>query len=514
MAVRPDGAAASRAARVLASVPWIVVLLGVCALVVLLVIALLSFRTRERDATPQAAPPAFLPTVPAAASATGGPTPAAVERRSVSPRPSRSSRTPSPRATVTGSPTPGRTSAPDGADAGGRHGQRPVRGRYERLGRGRGGAVDRQRVAVGGWTGRWSWRSTTTPGHCGWLMTRASRCGGAGNGEFVLRGTRSLDPGDSRTLRLRVGWGESASGRSGARSTGSTAGSAELVPDRWAGRAPPRLSGPGRRSLRCADGPLKEVHVRHAPFPRPPHGPVAIASSPWIVVGAGVVVMVVLLFVALGAYRGRSPAPDGARPPALPVPSAVVAPSVPTSVPSPVPVLPGLSGRASGLPPSAAGSGPVTVGRPDGRADREADGDAVAEPGGAGAAGDDRAVPGGAELRRGFHRRGAMVNASAQSRGWTVRLEFSGGRLVTAWVEGVPQGTIRQFDGGFTYVSGVEVSPGGRCRCGSTWSGRRHATGVHGRRGALHGTLSRASARTAALLRPCLQGIAECFGKG
>ena len=49
MAVRPDGAAASRAARVLASVPWIVVLLGVCALVVLLVIALLSFRTRERD---------------------------------------------------------------------------------------------------------------------------------------------------------------------------------------------------------------------------------------------------------------------------------------------------------------------------------------------------------------------------------------------------------------------------------------------------------------------------------
>ncbi|MEK8110104.1 hypothetical protein NKG94_48895 [Micromonospora sp. M12] len=107
--MRPDGTADSRAARVLASVPWIVVLLGVCALVVLLVVALLSFRTRERDLTPQAAPPVFLPTMPAAASATGGPTPAGVERRSVSPRPSRSSRTPSPRATVTGSPTPGRT---------------------------------------------------------------------------------------------------------------------------------------------------------------------------------------------------------------------------------------------------------------------------------------------------------------------------------------------------------------------------------------------------------------------
>ncbi|MDG4782603.1 hypothetical protein O7614_23360 [Micromonospora sp. WMMD961] len=54
-----------------------------------------------------------------------------------------------------------------------------------------------------------------------------------------------------------------------------------------------------------------------------------------------------------------------------------------------------------------------------------------------------------------------MVNASAQGRGWTVRLEFSGGRLVTAWVEGVPQGTIRQSGSGFTYVSGVDVRPGG-----------------------------------------------------
>ena len=33
---------------------------------------------------------------------------------------------------------------------------------------------------------------------------------GRGNGEFVLQGTRSLDPGGSRTLRLRLGWGESA----------------------------------------------------------------------------------------------------------------------------------------------------------------------------------------------------------------------------------------------------------------------------------------------------------------
>ncbi|KAB1923254.1 cellulose-binding protein [Micromonospora noduli] len=194
--------------------------------------------------------------------------------------------------------------------------------------------------------------------------------------------------------------------------------------------------------------------------PRPPHGPVAIATSPWIVVGAGVVVMVVLLIVALGAYRGRSPAPDGAQPPALPVPSAVVAPSVPTSVPSPAPVLPGISGRASGLPPSAAGSGSPSadptvgpIGKPT--ATRSPSRAAPVQPA---MTGRYRVVQ---SFDGGFIGEVAMVNTSARSRGWTVRLEFSGGRLVTAWVEGVPQGTVRQSDDGFTYVSGVEVSPGG-----------------------------------------------------
>lgn len=208
MAVRPDGAADSRAARLLVSVPWIVVLLGVCALVVLLVIALLSFRTRERDAPPQAAPPAFLPTVPAAASATGGPTPAAVERRSVSPRPSRSSRTPSPRATVTGSPTPGRTGvlmAPSADDT--------VSARYE--------------VGSNGWDGEaavlaianessrsMDWQVELVFDDDTWTLRVGDDSGvsvrGRGHGEFVLRGTRSLDAGDSRTVRLRVGWGDSA----------------------------------------------------------------------------------------------------------------------------------------------------------------------------------------------------------------------------------------------------------------------------------------------------------------
>ncbi|WP_328652980.1 cellulose binding domain-containing protein [Micromonospora sp. NBC_00330] len=195
--------------------------------------------------------------------------------------------------------------------------------------------------------------------------------------------------------------------------------------------------------------------------PRPPHGPVAIATSPWIVVGAGVVVMVVLLIVALGAYRGRSPAPDGAQPPALPVPSAVVAPSVPTSVPSPAPVLPGISGRASGLPPSgAAGSGSPSADPTVGPIEKPPATRAPSR-----AAPEQPAMTGRYRVVQsfdgGFIGEVAMVNTSTRSRGWTVRLEFSGGRLVTAWVEGVPQGTVRQFDDGFTYVSGVDVSPGG-----------------------------------------------------
>ncbi|WFF00386.1 hypothetical protein [Micromonospora sp. WMMD964] len=210
MAVRPDGAAGSRAARLLASVPWIVVLCGVCALVVLLVVALLSFRTREREAVPQGAPPVIVPTVPAAASATGGPTPAGVERRSVSPRPSRSSRTPSPRPTVTGAPTPGRTSAPlvSASSAGA-----TVTARYQ--------------VGTDGWDGDAAvlsianessrsvdWSVELTFDDDLWALRLSDDSGisvrGRGNGEFVLRGTRSLEPGGSRTVRLRVGWGESA----------------------------------------------------------------------------------------------------------------------------------------------------------------------------------------------------------------------------------------------------------------------------------------------------------------
>ncbi|MEU7841859.1 hypothetical protein AB0B39_12985 [Micromonospora sp. NPDC049114] len=205
MAVGPDGAGGPRTARVLLSVPWIVVLLGIGALVVLLVIALLSFRTRERESAPQAAPPVFLPTVPATASS--GPTPGGLERRTASPRPSRSSRTPSPRAT-TGSPSPARTSAravapPNGA----------VTARYQ--------------VGTDGWDATEAVLSLTNESarSVDWRVElafeddmRGLRVSGEagisvsaqGNGEFVVSGGAALDPGDTQTLRLRLAWDGSA----------------------------------------------------------------------------------------------------------------------------------------------------------------------------------------------------------------------------------------------------------------------------------------------------------------
>ncbi|MEU5784361.1 hypothetical protein [Micromonospora lupini] len=201
MAVGPEGAGGPRTARVLLSVPWIVVLLGSGALVVLLVVALLSFRTRERESAPQAAPPVFLPTVPATASS--APTPGGLERRTASPRPSRSSRTPSPRAT-TGSPSPARTSAPAVAAANG-----AVTARYQ--------------VGTDGWNATEAVLSLTNESarSTDWRVElafeddmRGLRVSGEagisvsaqGDGEFVLSGGAALDPGDTQTLRLRLAW--------------------------------------------------------------------------------------------------------------------------------------------------------------------------------------------------------------------------------------------------------------------------------------------------------------------
>ncbi|MEV0722934.1 cellulose binding domain-containing protein [Micromonospora purpureochromogenes] len=90
---------ARSAPAVLASMPWIVVLLGVGLLAVLLVIALLSFRGPEHAAAPEPAPPMYLPRMPAVTSSV--PPPADAPLVAVDTTPSRTaSATPSPRAST------------------------------------------------------------------------------------------------------------------------------------------------------------------------------------------------------------------------------------------------------------------------------------------------------------------------------------------------------------------------------------------------------------------------------
>jgi hypothetical protein len=200
--------------------------------------------------------------------------------------------------------------------------------------------------------------------------------------------------------------------------------------------------------------------IRRAPQPSP--GRRLVASSPWIVVFAGVVVMVVLLIVALGTYRGRSPAPDaGAEPyPPLPLPQLAGSPTTtaPASPTPPPPALPGLSPRATGLPtrsPAASRTSAVGgVGKP--LSTRSSTPPAPPRPPAmTGRYGVVETFDGG------FIAEVLISNGADEERGWTVWLAFPGGRLVTAWVEGAPQGTVRKSDGGFSYTSGADVPAGG-----------------------------------------------------
>ena len=192
------------------------------------------------------------------------------------------------------------------------------------------------------------------------------------------------------------------------------------------------------------------------------YGTTAIASSPWIVVSVGVAVMVVLLAIALGAYRGRGPAFDAQPGPPLPT-----------------------VGLAD---PGAVG------GQPDGHALAAGDGHAVRPlhqpahpdtgPRPPAAAPRRRRPPAGARRRRwsaaaalgvpadaagtgwwsrtrtGFVGEVLVGNTSSAGREWTTRLTFPGARLGSAWIEGAPQGTAQRIDDGFTYRSGGDL-PGG-----------------------------------------------------
>ncbi|SCF07156.1 Cellulose binding domain-containing protein [Micromonospora purpureochromogenes] len=192
---------------------------------------------------------------------------------------------------------------------------------------------------------------------------------------------------------------------------------------------------------------------------RAPRGATALASSPWVVVATGVVVMVILLVVALTASRSREPG-TGARPGDLP--ATVALPDLPSESPSqaavalPAPVVPGLSPRRSDPPVPTPDGGPAS-----------AAGGAGAQPGPVPSPPAPPPSPVTGRYRvmeafdGGFIGEVLLANAAARPRPWTVRLvPPAGSRLVTSWVEGAPQGSARMSDGVFTYTSGVDLDGG------------------------------------------------------
>ncbi|WFE31089.1 cellulose binding domain-containing protein [Micromonospora sp. WMMD975] len=199
--------------------------------------------------------------------------------------------------------------------------------------------------------------------------------------------------------------------------------------------------------------------TRRAPSPAS-----AVTSSPWILVGAGVVVMVVLLVVALGAVRGRRTFPaQGPTDPAMSLPGLPVAPATSPAVTGGAPgaasrpVAPGLSPRSTVLParptPAASTGSPRGDVRPAPPAPPSPPPPAPRS-----------AVTGRYGVVNtfdgGFIGEVLLVNTGRSAHGWTVRLTFPRGRLVTAWVEGAEQGPFG-FDGRvFTYRSGVDLGAG------------------------------------------------------
>jgi hypothetical protein len=186
----------------------------------------------------------------------------------------------------------------------------------------------------------------------------------------------------------------------------------------------------------------------------------AVASSPWIVVSIGVLVMVVLLIVALGAARGPRSRPDGDLGPpvaTVPLPELPAPTSSSPAASATGPVLPGLSPRSTVLPssgrPTAASTSPSGAGGGTGRPTPPPPPPPPSSP-----------VTGGYGVvdtfDGGFIGEVRLTNTDSRPHGWTVRLTFPRGRLVTSWVDGAEQGTPSVSGDVFTYTSGVDLAAG------------------------------------------------------
>ncbi|MEU5789420.1 cellulose binding domain-containing protein [Micromonospora purpureochromogenes] len=198
---------ARSAPAVLASMPWIVVLLGVGLLAVLLVFALLSFRGPERPAAPEPAPPMYLPRMPAVTSSVTSPADAPLVAVDASPTASATATaTPSPRASTRRPAATPSTRAPAGSGR--------VSADYQAT------SSDRDsfsaRLTVRNSTGEArEWRvELLFTGNV--KSIRASSDSGLsvrtqGSGWFVLSGTRPLPAGESAVVSMtfnRTGSGD------------------------------------------------------------------------------------------------------------------------------------------------------------------------------------------------------------------------------------------------------------------------------------------------------------------
>ncbi|MEV0810873.1 cellulose binding domain-containing protein [Micromonospora sp. NPDC050200] len=194
---------ARSAPAVLASMPWIVVLLGTGLLATLLVFALLSFRGAEHPAAPEPAPPMYLPRMP---SVTSSPTPAGdAPLLAVDTTPSRTASataTPSARASARRPDATPSTRAPVPADAG------RVSAHYQATSSGRDSFSAQLTVR------------NTTGGAREWQVelmfsgnvksVRASSSSGVsvrtrGSGWFVLSGTSPLPAGETAVVSMTFG---------------------------------------------------------------------------------------------------------------------------------------------------------------------------------------------------------------------------------------------------------------------------------------------------------------------
>ncbi|MGN9808510.1 cellulose binding domain-containing protein [Micromonospora sp. BQ11] len=177
----------------LASVPWVVVLLGVGLLVGLLLVALLSFRGAERrEPVPPPAPPMVLPTLAATPTDTAIPAPTVAT-------PTRPAGTPSaPRAPRTPDLRPG-TGSPAAAGR--------VTARYRVVYDDRKSFEVELQVRNGSAASRdWRVELYFSGGVKGFQASGESgvSVSADGAGSYLLRGTGALDAGESETVWLRI----------------------------------------------------------------------------------------------------------------------------------------------------------------------------------------------------------------------------------------------------------------------------------------------------------------------